>query len=37
LGDVGFVEYTAAYGTVRVAVIQYYHYADWLAQVPDVM
>ena len=37
LGDVGFVEYTVAYGTVRVAVTQYYHYADWLAQVPDVV
>jgi len=35
-GTVGVVEYAAAYGTVRVAVTQYYHYADWLTQEPDV-
>jgi len=36
MGDVGVVEYAASYGTVRVAVTQYYHYADWLTRVPDV-
>jgi len=28
--------YAAAYGTLRVAVTQYYHYADWLTREPDV-
>ncbi|MFZ8838070.1 MAG: zinc-dependent metalloprotease family protein, partial [Pyrobaculum sp.] len=36
MGTVGFGVFAATYGTVRIAVTQYYHYADWLTQVPDV-
>jgi len=36
MGTVGFDVYAAAYGTLRVAVVQYYHYADWLTREPDV-
>jgi len=36
MGAVGFDVDAAAYGTLRVAVVQYYHYADWLTRVPDV-
>jgi hypothetical protein len=36
MGTVGFDVDAAAYGTLRVAVVQYYHYADWLIREPDV-